>query len=371
MGVARVAALAWLAPALLFNVDWTGHGTWQANTAAVVMILASALFIEGARHVRDWVLTPLFIVAALLLVYGNTKQAMRNLSLASEAVSEAKAATLAEGSHRGSQGVAWVARRAEQAKIAGEAPVGTLEAQLQALQLSDLRVWNATKGCEDVTATASGKFCARVAEAKAKIEAAKERDKLDEKIAALPAPKTIAAPGAEAPVTDAYVANVVALLREAGFAPSERIVKAEESLTRAFLFELVAALGPSAWLVFVNMGAAVGSTVAARMRKPVAKPDKVPAVAPGLPDAADELDRAIADLFEVEPAGVMTSGEIRPLVKGWCEARGLKFDKKLEAKLWPKMGQRFTRDPNGGRPRYLGLKPRVKGPPRLAVVSNA
>ena len=370
LGVARVAALVWLAPALLFNVDWTGHGTWQANAAAVVMILASALFIEGARHVRDWVLTPLFIVAALLLVYGNTKQAMRNLSFASEAVSEAKAATLAEGSHRGSQGVAWVARRAELAKIAGEAPVGTLEAQLKALQLSDLRVWNATSGCEDVTVTASGKFCTRVADAKAKIEAAKERDKLDARIAALPVPKTIAAPGAEAPVTDAYVANVVALLREAGFAPSERIVKAEEALTRAFLFELVAALGPTAWLVFVNMGAAVGSTVAARMRKAAAKPDKMPA-APGHPEDADDLDRCIADLFEVEPAGVMASSEIRPLVATRYEARGMKLDKKLEARLWAKMGARFKRDPNGGRPRYLGLKARVKGPPKLAVVSSA
>ena len=36
--------------------------------------------------------------------------------------------------------------------------------------------------------------------------------------------------------------------------------------------------------------------------------------------------------------------------------------------LGAKMGQRFKRDPNGGRPRYLGVKPRVKGPPRVAVV---
>ena len=26
-GVARCLALVWLAPALIFNVDWSGHGT--------------------------------------------------------------------------------------------------------------------------------------------------------------------------------------------------------------------------------------------------------------------------------------------------------------------------------------------------------
>lgn len=46
---------------------------------------------------------------------------------------------------------------------------------------------------------------------------------------------------------------------------------------------------------------------------------------------ADDLDRCIADTFEVEPAGVMSAKEIRPLVKAWCAARGLKFDNKPEA----------------------------------------
>jgi hypothetical protein len=85
-----VLALGWLAPALLFNMDWTGHGTWQANTAAVLMIAGSALFIEGATRLRCWVLSPICIVAALFLVYVNTKQATRVLSFSSEAASEAK-----------------------------------------------------------------------------------------------------------------------------------------------------------------------------------------------------------------------------------------------------------------------------------------
>ena len=155
LGVARGVALAWLAPALLFNVDWTGHGTWQANTAAVFMILGSALFIEGALRLRSWVLTPVCILAAFFLVYVNTKQATRVLSLAGEAAREAKLATLAEGSHLGSQGSQWVAKRKVQVEIAGETTVGTLEAELEVLQLSDLRAWNATSECKDVTVKAS------------------------------------------------------------------------------------------------------------------------------------------------------------------------------------------------------------------------
>jgi hypothetical protein len=123
-----------------------------------------------------------------------------------------------------SQGSHLLARRKAQAEIAGGSAVGTLEAQLKALQLSDVRAWAATEGCEDVTKRSWAALCVRVAEVKARIEAAKERDKLDVQIAALPAPKTIV--GSEAPVVDPYVANVVALLKEAWFMPSERIPRA-------------------------------------------------------------------------------------------------------------------------------------------------
>jgi hypothetical protein len=370
MGVARCFALAWLAPALLFNVDWTGHGTWQANTAAVFMILGSALFIEGALRLRSWVLTPVCILAAFFLVYVNTKQATRVLSLAGEAEREAKAATLAEGSHWGSQGSQWVAQRAEQVKIAGEKTVDSFEADLETLRLNDLRAWNATAECKDVTARASAVFCADVAKVRGKIAAAKKRDELDKKIATLPVPKVIVAAGAEAPVVDPYVANVVALLKEAGYAPSERMIKAEEALSRALGFELLAALGPTCWLAFLNMMAAGGAHVSAavaRLRKPAAKPGKA-IETPAMPENADDYDRCIADLFDVESAGVITAKDIRPLVQTWFAAKGLKLN---EAALWPRMGQRFKRDPNKGRPRYLGLKVRMKGPPRLAVVSAA
>jgi hypothetical protein len=370
LSLARILALVWLAPALLFNVDWSGHGTVQANTAAVLMILGSALFIEGAMRARSWLLTPLCICAALFLVYVNTKQATRVLSLVSEAASEAKSSDIASASQLASQRSHLLARREVQVELAGETTVGALEAQLQQLTMSDLRAWNATSQCEDVTARASGVFCAKVAEAKARIEAAKARDKIDAELMALPTPKVVAVPGAEA-VADAYVANVVALLREAGFRPTERLVRAEEALARAFSFELLAALGPTCWLMFINGMVVVGSAVSRRTPSPKA-PKQVSEIrdtSPAPTDPADDLDRCIADAFEADPTGVMLAKDIRPVVQAWFERQGI--GKPVEKALWAKMRERFKHDPNGGRPRYFGLKARVKAPPKLAVVSSA
>jgi hypothetical protein len=368
--------LVWLTPALLFNIDWTGHASWQTNAASVFMILGSALFIEGAMRLRSWALSPLCVVAALFLVYVDTKQATRVLSMSSEAASEAKMAEVAGESHLASQRSQLLAKRDGQTKTAGETAVGVLEAELRTIQLSDLRAWNATAGCEDVTAKASAAFCSRVASAKGNVEAAKARDKIDKELAKLPAPKTMSSPGSET-VADAYVANVVTLLREAGFKPSERLVKAEEAMSRALGFELLAALGPTCWLAFINVmafGGAPVSAAAARLRKTAAKtgrPDlagnSAQVSVPVLPDDADDLDRCIADLFDESPAGVMKAREIRPLVQAWFGARGRKL---VESKLWERMGQRFKYDNNHNRPRYMGLKPRAKGPPRLAVVAG-
>ena len=128
-----------------------------------------------------------------------------------------------------------------------------------------------------MTAKASGAFCARVAAAKAKIEAAKERDKIDAQLAALPVPTAgRRRPDAEAPVADAYVANVMALLNEAGLQAVRAAGQGRGGLSRALGFELLAALGPTCWLAFINMmalGGAYASAAAARVRKAVAKPD--------------------------------------------------------------------------------------------------
>ena len=49
---------------------------------------------------------------------------------------------------------------------------------------------------------------------------------------------------------------------EVGYRPTERLIKAEEAMSRALGFELLAALGPTCWLAFVNMMFAGGAYVA-------------------------------------------------------------------------------------------------------------
>jgi hypothetical protein len=215
-----------------------------------------------------------------------------------------------------------------------------------------------------VTAKVSAAFCAKVAAAKAKIEAAKERDRIDAELAKLPAPTTVA--NGERPVSDPYIANTRALLKEAGFNPSERLIKAEEAMSRALGFELVAALGPTCWLAFVNMMALSGAHVSASIRERPRNKFQAPGISATAPvgprNGADDYDRAIADLFEEAPAGAMKAKDIRPLVRAWFDAKGKSFK---EAELWARLGQKFQRDANNGRPRYIGLKPRIKAvPPR-------
>lgn len=371
-GVARGVALVWLVPALLFNVDWTGHGSWQANLAAVVMILGSALFIEGGLRFRDWVLTPLCVLAALFLVYVNTKQATRTLSFASEAASEAKSKDIAGGSQVASQRSQLEKRRAMQVQVAEEAAAGTLQAALAGIIASDPTQWRVSSQCEAPNGPITGAFCTRVAAAKAKIEAAKTRDAIDAELSALPRPSIIVtADGKTDAVADSYVANIKAMANELGYKPSERIIKAEEALTRALGFELLAALGPTCWLHF--MGGLMLGTAALSARRG-RKPKAAPAAAaekpePARPESADDIDRMIADEFEDAPGGVMKAKDIRPIARAWFEARGVKID---ENKLWARMRECFRHDPNNNRPRYIGLKPRTKAKsgPRLAIVNE-
>lgn len=365
LGLARVVALVWLAPALLFNVDWTGHADWQANAAAVGMILGSALFIEGARRFGWSLLTPLCIIAAFFLVFVNTKQATRTLSFASEAASEAKQARIDGASHLASQRSQLLTKRQSQVQLAGETAVGALEAELVQLKSMKARSWNATDGCATEKITTSAAFCGEVAAITGKIEAARKRDEIDVTLSKLSIPgEQVAVPI----VADSYVANVKAMAHELGYQPSDRIIKAEEALSRALGFELLAALGPTCWLALIDvlLGARAASP-SARARPPAPKREKVAEPKPAAPKATtDDIDRFIADeLEEVPITASMRSSDIRPLAEVWFESRGLPFPKQ---ELWMRMGQHFKHDQNNNRPRYLGVRAK-KASPTLRLVS--
>lgn len=371
LGLARCLALVWLVPALLFNVDWKGHGTWQANGAAIILILASALFIEGAVRFRSLTLTPLCIVSALILVFVNTKAATRNLSLASEAASEAKGSEITTASHLASQRSQLEKRIAAQVQLVGWTAVDALQSGVDVAIASDASQWRVSRQCEAPNGPITGAYCTRVAEAKAKVGAAQLRDQLQAQLDKVPVPAiAVSATGQTDAVADSYVANVKALAGEMGFKPSDRIIKAEEALSRAFAFELVAALGPSCWLAFVDLLFGAGAHVSGRRKEAKSAASKAPATdtkaAEAEPTAsADDIDRWIADDLEECPTGSMTSKELRIMCHAWCSRAGV--PKPAERDLWPRMKSRFKHDGRNNRPRYLGIKPRVKLGPRLAV----
>lgn len=372
LGLARCLALVWLVPALVYNVDWTGHGDLWTNGSAVLMILGSALFIEGAHRSRSWVLAPLLVAASLLLVLVNTKQATRNLSLASEAASEAKQAKIDSASHLASHRSRLESRRIEQVKLAGETAVGALEAEVAVVIASDARQWRISSQCEAPNGPITGAYCTQVAAARAKVEAARKRDEIDAEIAKLPAApvengQVVVVPA----VADSYVANIKALAAELGYQPTDRLIKAEEALTRAFSFEVLAALGPTCWLMFVNIMFGIGeriSTAAGRRKETQAKAAKVAipeAKDPGLKATTDDIDRWIADDLEECATGSMTPKELRAMCHAWCKRAGVATP--AERDLWPRMAARFKHDSRNNRPRYLGVKARAKLGPRLAV----
>src|SRR5262245_10686385 len=226
-GLARSLALLALVPAILFNVDWSFASGWPHAAAAVAMVIGSALLVDVALRRPHLVGTPILLAAALVMVYSNTKAALRNLSFVSELASEAREGRMAAGSQLASQPSRLEERRKAKVKLAGEDAAATLELAVDAVRVAEPQRWRLTNGCAPDKVTTSVDFCLRFANAKAKVAAAMERDRIDGELARL---ASLATGVAEAvpKVADAYVANVISLLGEAGLKVTERLVAAEE-----------------------------------------------------------------------------------------------------------------------------------------------
>lgn len=366
--LARLVALVWLVPAMLFNVDWTASGDASHNIAAVFMILASALFIEAAVRLRSYVLTPVLLVAAILLAYSNTKQAVRNLSMASEAVGEAREAAILAASQVSSQSSQLKSRRDAQVKVAGEDATATIAAELERIKIADALRWQQTNGCHPDKVTTSREFCSRVAQAKGRLAAAQERDRLDIELRDLRSvgPARLDAGPSVPAVADPYVANIAAIVGELGYKPTERMIKAEEAIVRAFTLELVAAFGPSCWLILMEaifgVGAAATMIASKTLNPRVSRSPASQSSSHSLAETpkADPLDRWIADELEADPSGVLMASDLRSSWEAWRDAKGEGHDISDRA-LWIRVKRQYKHDKNGGRPRYHGVRKRKPG----------
>jgi hypothetical protein len=370
-----------LLPALVFNLDWSKGLLDPHNIGGAGMVIGTSVIIDVILRKERFLLAVILLPVAMFFVYTNLGAAMGNLSLASAAATQAESEKIAGGSHLASQRSQLKSRIDAQVQLAGWAAVGALQAEVDKVVAEDPRQWKDSSECEAPNGPKTGAFCTKVATAKAKVEAAKTRDELQAKFDALPAPK-----GDEAPKNgpqfsaNPSVANKQAIARELGYDLSEQLILAEEAFSRALAFELLAAFGPSCWLMLIDLlqhgtGAAAAGVARARSfgRRKKAEPKAEPVEAPkpvAPAGAADDIDRMYADEFDLVPTGVMRSKEIRPFAHAWFDRRGI--DRPQENLLWQRLqampGVKY--DPNNGRPRYIGIRPKQAAPQLRLVAGN-
>ncbi len=128
--VACMIAPFWLAPAIFVNVDWS-KGLWDGwNWASVGSILASAVFMEGARRARSVVFTPVLVVFGFYLVFCNVQVAFENVSHRSDDRSDHRRTAMVAAKNGSSQRSQWSQGRSE-AATARDLNIGTLSSRLR------------------------------------------------------------------------------------------------------------------------------------------------------------------------------------------------------------------------------------------------
>lgn len=385
--VARIVALAWLVPALMVNVDWSGETPLSWNLAAAGSILCAALFIEGARLARSWTLSPTFLVAALFLVLVNVQVAFEHATHRSDDRSDHRKSAIIAAEKASSQRSQWSQSRTEAAMVAGERTPDSYEADIQARILRDAKRWQATKECDPLhtTAGASMTFCSEVAELRSKKAAAEKRDELDAKIAELDA-KT---EGAEIVTSaDPFADGFASFMMMFGVKLSDDVkhaISVNKDVMRAVALELIAALGPSAWLLMVNglvsgqSPAPAPAPAAGRPAGPAARPERQPEpkptasaagppVAPPPVPVEDPFHAFVAERLE-DANGITTKANVPWAAwQEWCRENGHEIGS--QKTFGGKMKTRFAHDQNNNRPVYLNVRVKPAAPALRVVASN-
>lgn len=393
-----VAPLA-LAPAMLVNVDWTGASGWGWAAGNAGSIIFSAIFFVAARYSLDWITRFTLVAGGAFLIVVNTVVAFDNASHRSDDRSDHRRSAIIAAQKASSQRSQWSQGRNSAALIvadggaieAGEVPVATLQAERASAIASDARRWAATGECDasKITAGASMTFCAGIAKLDARIAAAKRRDELDAKIAALDAKRE----GQEIPAAaDAFSEAIVSVLAIFNVNVSEegrRSLVTLKDLLRSVALEVIAAMGPTAWLLAVDGIAAAFAAVAPlvpampRIDKPrlgpmvSTPPAPEKAVEPVKPEPPaepqpvpldDPFHKFVAECLEDFNGCRMPADEPWQIWQNWCKANGAPVGS--QRKFGSKMKTRFAWESNNNRPRYLNLRAKQAAPALRVVASN-
>jgi hypothetical protein len=324
-------------------------------------------------------------LAGCLLIIVNTVVAFDNASHRSDHRSDHRRAQIQAVSDHQARRSQMVAQRSQLVLIAGETPSATYNAELEAEHAKGARILTATADCTELATKTQREFCAGLAKIRGQMAAAEKREQIDGQMADLPAANE--APAAADPYTEAIV-SVLAMFRVALPAGSERALVTLKDVLRSLALEVIAAIGPAAWVLVVDGLAKAfsrGQTARARPRgdfRPTAIAGGVgsarPSAAPAtmststgdglemvtLPQS-DTIHKYVAEKLEYHQGATMPAGEAWRLWQGWCSDNGQ--DQGTQKAFGSKLKLLIPSNKTNNRPIYLNIRARV-GKPVLRVV---
>lgn len=346
--VATMVAPLWMLPALAVNVAWAEGALSPWNVAAVASIAAAALFAAAACQANTRLTTLAFAIAATLLTLSNSLTAFTSASHRTNENRDHRQAVIATIERQEQQRSQWSKIRNSAALIVGEKPAATIQAQIDQTIAAHARRWVATDQCDpkSVTARASMAFCGQVAALRGQLAAATRRDALDAQIER----QDNEAANLNRPSGEPFVVAIVGLTAAVGLPLSKTVADALPEMRdalRALTLELIAALGPAAWLMLWN---ARETQLSQSPLKRSAGRTSADAASPS--NTQDHIAAFIAARINRDESSAAKAGEVWLAWRAWCAERSL--DPGTQKRFGQAIARSFKRDRNGGRPRYLG-----------------
>jgi hypothetical protein len=373
-----IVAPLWVAPALWYNLDWAHHGAWE-NVWSAMLVLGAAAALASCHWTKAWWQTLLAVSLGLCLTFNNSWNALETISNDSDRRIDGRKTKIKDAARGSSERSEWSAI-VDAAKLkVGVRSVGELKADLDAYLAKNAKRWRETDECDPTEITRSADFCAEVRRLEGLVATAKERDRKAALIRDHDEKNKDKETVTNANPMTATVAKMMATFGVTMSPEGIEGVQAWRNFSKTFSLEALAAGMPLLWILMIEgmiSGAKAAQRLAAAAARAARPAPSVPIEAP--PPSAPvaraiasaritpEFERFCADELEEGATYDIDAGPAYDLHQRWRRARGLQAIS--QKKFGGMMGERFTRDPNGGYPRYLGVRARVKAP--KLVVSN-
>ena len=358
--VAMMVAPVWLLPAVMINVDW-GAGILDAwNIAATASIAGAAFLLSASSDAATRFDAASFRIAATLLIVANFSVAFGNLSHRTGDGRDHRATQSATIERLREQRSQLSDARKSASLVAAGKPTLAIVSEIDAAVATNARRWAATHECSaaSVTATASMQFCGLVAQLRGQLAGARERDTIDAQIRRMDS--EAAKVGALVSVADPFTDGVMSLAAAVGVSLPKAFAQQLPSIRdglRALALELLAALGPMAWVQYWSKRPSAPARVA-----PVRAIRRT-----AVEVSPNQFTTFVEARIERRSDQSVRAGDAWSEWRAWCADRGV--DCGSQKQFGQQMSRRFVRDRNNGRPRYLGAVMRQRPGPMAETQS--